>query len=546
MRADATAGIPGAVSSVPDGMAAAVLVGVNPVHGLYAAVAGPIAGGLTSSTALMVVTTTTASALAAGSAVGAVPAADRADALFLLALVAGVAMVVAGSVKLGRYTRFVSHSVMIGFLTGVAVNIVLGQMADLTGTTEVEGSIALTKGLDVLTHPGRWDLPSLAAGIGALVLLAVLTRTRLASVCAVVALAVPTAACVLAGADSVLQVSDAGAIPQGLPLPAWPDLRLLDLSVVGGALAVAAIVLVQGAGVAEAAPNPDGRPSSVDRDFRAQGVANLAAGAFRGLPVGGSIGQTALNRASGARSRWAGIWCGLWLLLVLVALAEVVGQVVLPTLAAVLVFAAAGAIRPHEVLLILRTGTISQIALVSTFVATLLLPVAAAVGLGVVVSLLLQVNREALDLTVVELRPTDEGLEESPAPALLPSRAVTMLDVYGSLFYAGAKTLEARLPDPTGAQGAVVVLRLRGRTVLGATSFLVLARYADRLHEAGGRLYLSGVDPGLLAQFSRSGNRAVHGPVKLYEATRTIGGSSRAAFADAEAWLLRREDEGPV
>ena len=133
------AGIPGAVSSVPDGMASAVLVGVNPIHGLYASVLGPIAGGLTSSTRLMVITTTSASALAAGSAISGVGAEDRVDALFLVTALAGAAMVLAGILKFGRYTRFVSVSVMTGFLTGVAANIIFGQLPDLTGTT-VDGA----------------------------------------------------------------------------------------------------------------------------------------------------------------------------------------------------------------------------------------------------------------------------------------------------------------------------------------------------------------------------------------------------------------------
>src|SRR4051812_40447248 len=116
LRADVVAGLPGSISSVPDGMAAAVLVGVNPIHGLYASFAGPVAGGLTSSTRLMVITTTTAASLAAGSALTDVDPADRPDALILLTLIAGVVMVAAGIARLGRYTRFVSHSVMIGFL----------------------------------------------------------------------------------------------------------------------------------------------------------------------------------------------------------------------------------------------------------------------------------------------------------------------------------------------------------------------------------------------------------------------------------------------
>jgi hypothetical protein len=93
---DALAGLPGAISGVPDGMASAVLVGVNPVHGLYASFAGPVAGGLTASTRLMVITTTTAAALAAGSAVSGLDADQRPEALFLLTLLAGLVMLGAG------------------------------------------------------------------------------------------------------------------------------------------------------------------------------------------------------------------------------------------------------------------------------------------------------------------------------------------------------------------------------------------------------------------------------------------------------------------
>src|SRR5688500_16803894 len=119
LRQDAIAGVPGSVASVPDGMASAVLAGVNPIYGLYAAFAGPVGGGLTSSTRLMVITTTSAAALAAGSAIADVPEADRAEALFLLTILAGAAMLAAGLLRLGRYTRFVSLSVMLGFLTGI-------------------------------------------------------------------------------------------------------------------------------------------------------------------------------------------------------------------------------------------------------------------------------------------------------------------------------------------------------------------------------------------------------------------------------------------
>jgi SulP family sulfate permease len=538
LRADIVAGLPGAISSVPDGMAAAVLAGVNPVQGLYAGFAGRIAGGLSSNTRMMVITTTSAAALAAGSALQNVTPARRPDAVPLLVIIVGVVLVAAGLMRLGRYTRFVSYSVMIGFLSGIAVNIVCGQVADLTGAP-AQGGFPLAKAVDVLIHPGRIDLASLLTGLSALGILAVLARTRLAAVSALIALVIPTVVVVLASAGSVARVGDQGDIPRGIPLPHLPDFRLLSFSLVAGALATAAIVLVQGAGVAEAAPNPGDAQPDPNQDIIAQGVGNLASGLFRGIAVGGSVGQTALNVSVGGRTRWAAIWSGIWMLVILAIFSGLVRKIAVPTLGAILIFAAISSLRPGEVASILRTGRISQVAVITTFAVTLFLPVAAAVGIGVALSLLLQLNQEAMDLVVVEIVPLGDGrFEERPPPTALTSHHVTILDVYGSLLYAGSRTLQAHLPSPAGAKSPVVVLRLRRRTSLGATFVKVVAGYADQLDEAGGRLYLSGLEPGLVETLRRTGH--VDGPVRAFEATPVVGESTQAAYLDAEAWLVKR------
>ncbi|WP_406831245.1 SulP family inorganic anion transporter [Pedococcus sp. KACC 23699] len=539
---DVVAGLPGAISSVPDGMASAVLVGVNPVYGLYASIAGPTAGGLTSSTRLMVITTTTAAAIAAGSAVSGFDAEQRPQALFLLTFLTGLVMVGAGLLRLGRYTRFVSHSVMTGFLTGVAVNIICGQLGDLAGASP-HGANSLAKAVDVITHPDSIDLASLLAGLGALGILFGLARTRLNTVSALAALILPTLAVALAGATAVIRVGDSAAIPRSLPVPALPDLSLLSVRLCLNACAIAVIVLVQGAGVSESAPNADGRPSDMNRDFAAQGLGNLASGLLLGQPVGGSVGQTALNVSVGARTRWAGICSGLWMAVILVLFAGLVGKVAMPTLAAVLIFAAVGSLHPDALATIWRTGRLSQTALVTTFVATLFLPVAVAVGVGVAFSLLLQLNQEAMDLRVIELAPRDDGLfEERPAPKVLPSNQVTILDAYGSLFFAGARTLQARLPEVGNAQRPAVVLRLRGRTSLGATFFRILATYAEQIGAAGGRLYVSGLDPDLAALLARTVPVTVEPPDRVFGATPVLGESTWAALHEAQAWVVHKVD----
>jgi SulP family sulfate permease len=539
LRADLVAGLPGAIGRVPDGMAAAVLAGVNPVQGLYASFAGPIVGGLSSNTRMMVITTTSAAALAAGSALESVPPDRRPAAIPLLAILVGIALVAAGIARLGRYTRFVSYSVMIGFLTGISVNIVCSQIADLTGA-QAHGNFPLAKAIDVLSHPSAIDLASLLAGLSALAILVVLARTRLSVISSLIALVIPTLVVIFAGATQVARVGDQGDIPRGVPLPQVPDVRLLSFSMVTGALAIAAIIIVQGAGVAEASPNPGNARPNPNQDIIAQGAGNLASGFLRGIAVGGSVGQTALNVSVGGRTRWAAIWSGVWMLIILAAFSGLVAKLAVPPLGAILIFAAIGSLRPGEVTSILRTGRVSQVVVITTFAATLFLPVAAAVGIGVALSLLLQLNQEAMDLAVVELIPRDDGrFEERKPPAVLTSFHVTVLDVYGSLLYAGARTLQARLPAPGDARSPVVVLRLRRRTSLGSTFVKVVTDYADQLVDSGGRLYLSGLDPSLTEQLRRTGH--VDGPVHAFEATPIVGESTRAAYLDAGAWLVKAQ-----
>ncbi len=298
----------------------------------------------------------------------------------------------------------------------------------------------------MILHPGSIDLPSLLAGLSTIVLLIVLGRTKLAPFASIIALAIPTL--LVLGVDSVAKVEDIGEIPSGIPLPALPDLSVINGDLILAAFAIAAIVLVQGSGVAESAPNRDGTMSDPNQDFIAQGAGNITSGFFQGMPVGGSVGQTALNISSGAQGRWASIFSGIWMVLILALFSGIVGVVAMPTLAAILIVAAISSLRVGQVESILRTGMTSRIAMIATFVATLILSIPQAVGVGVIISLLLQLNQEALDLRVVELVPQPNGsFQERPAPDRLSSHSVTLLDVYGSLFYAGARTLQAHLPE---------------------------------------------------------------------------------------------------
>jgi SulP family sulfate permease len=546
LRQDVVAGLINAVVSVPDGLASAALAGVNPVYGLYTSIVGTIGGSLLASAQLMLVATTSASALAAGQAIAAYPAAQREPALFLLVVLTGLFLALFGLLRLGRLIRFVSHAVMTGFLIGVAVVLILDQMAPLVGFSP-QGGNEIMQSLDLLAHVTRFSLPTMLTGGLALALMVGLGRTRLATLSSLVALVVPSLLVALLGWASVQRVSDVSPIPRGIPALTLPDLTLITPELLLAALALAVVIAVQGAGVSQSVENPDGSPISASRDMIAQGVANVASGLFSGIPAGGSVGQTALNESVGARSRWAGVLGGVWMLVIVLLVPGLVGQVPMTVLAAQMIMAGISAIDFREARSIWNTGGAARWSILVTFLATLVLSIPVAVAAGVLVTVVLYLASSASDVTVRALVPRADGrFAESIPPARLPGNAVTVLDVYGSLFFAGARTLGEALPSPAGATRPVVVLRLRGRTQVGATLIEVLDTYADALAAVGGRLYLSGVDKQTTAQLRSAGKLDLDETVRLVPAGEILGAATEQALAEARAWLAHAQDAAPL
>ncbi|HEY9394760.1 MAG TPA: SulP family inorganic anion transporter, partial [Nocardioides sp.] len=256
-RRDAAAGAVLGIESVPDGLASGLLAGVNPVAGLYGYLFGLAGGALFTGTAAMAIQGTGAMAIIVAD-VDLDAYDDPVRALATLSILTGVVMIVAGALRLGRMLRFVSKSVMTGFISAVGISIVLGQLDNFTGY-DSHGSNRVTAALDLLLHLHRVDLASLVVGLTTVAGILVLQRTRLGATGLVVAVAVGSALAALLnalGSDTVALVADVAEVPGSLPLPVFPDLSAtFDLLLPAAALAF--VGLVQGAGVSAGFPNPD-------------------------------------------------------------------------------------------------------------------------------------------------------------------------------------------------------------------------------------------------------------------------------------------------
>jgi len=543
-RDDAVAGLVLGVQSVPDGLATGLLAGVNPMAGLYAYLVGTVTGALVASSVFMVVQGTGAMAMVVAD-VGAVhDAANPGRALFTLSILTGVVMLVAGLLRLGTVLRFVSTAVMVGFINAVGVNIVLGQLANLTGYSSDRGN-RVTRAIDTVLSPRDLHWQSVAIGLATVGLIVVLERTRLGSIGLVVAVIVTSVAAHLLGWSGVATLKDLGVSPDSLPTPTWPLLSAVP-SLIVPAVALAFVGLVQGAGISANFVNPDGSYGDASRDFAAQGAANVAAGVFQGMPVGGSVSASALNKEAGARTRLAPVVAGVVMAVVIVAFGDAVSGLAMPALAGLLILIGIRTVKPADLQSVWRTGPVQKVVLAVTFGLTLLIPLQYAVLVGVAVSMLLHVVRQSNQVTIRRRTTDADGhtVEVDP-PAVLPPTEVVVLQPYGSLFFAAAPTFEAALPTVADtSRGSVVVLRLRGRSDLGTTFMDVLLRYAGALRAVGSKLVIVTDSPRIREQLAARGVTDAIGADNVYAGDHRVGAAVERATADARAWVERPDRAG--
>jgi SulP family sulfate permease len=547
LRQDAQAGVVLGVQSVPDGLATGLLAGLSPLNGLYGYMVGTLAGAAVTSSAFMVVQGTGAMAMVIADVPGLRPGAGQAQAVATLAVLTGAVMLLAGFLKLGSLLRFVSNAVLVGFMNAVGVNIVLGQVANLTGYA-ADGDNRIVRTVNTFLSPAHVDWPSVVIGLSTIALIVVLERTRVGSMGLVVAVIATSGLAALLGWASVATLDDLGVSLEGLPPLSLPSVALVPQLLVPAA-SLAFVGLVQGAGISAIYGTADGQRADVSRDFVGQGAANVASAVAGGMPVGGSASASAINAAAGARTRLAPMIAALVMALVVLLFGSTVGHLAMPALAGLLILVGIRTIKPGDIESVWKAGLVQRAVMVVTFVLTMLVPLQYAVLVGVGVSVVLHVVQQSNQVMIRQRVPTEAGhvIEIDPVP-VVPAGQVVVLQPYGSLFFASAPVFEAALPRvDAGSRRSVVIVRLRGHVDLGTTFIDVLARYAAQLDDAGSRLVIASVGTAVVRQLSAGGVIDIVGPEGVVVGDERVGAAVARAVSDAQEWIAAdpRSARGP-
>jgi SulP family sulfate permease len=496
LRADLLAGITVGVVALPLALAFGASAGVGPGPGLVTAVVAGVVAAVFGGSRVQVSGPTGAMAVV----LAPIVAQHGPAAVPLVAILAGVVVLLAGVTRLGRVVTFIPWPVVEGFTAGIAAIIFLQQVPAALGVTGAVGGNPLAVAVDSV-------VAAFANGPTALWTLGTV---------ALVAVVIATVVVQLTGAP----VARIGALPDSLPLPTVPHLDAGMLrSLIGPAVAVAALAAIESllsARVAAAMPSPaqggsvrsSRGPSGAttvpddashrydpDRELVGQGLASIASGVFGGMPATGAIARTAVNVRAGARTRLAAVVHSVVILGVIYLATGPVSAIPLAALAGVLMVTAVRMVSVATLRAVLTSTRADAVVLVVTAVVTIAVDLIEAVQIGLLVAAFFALRSVAKAAAVHR--------EPLPGPALPGDEHIALYRLDGAMFFGAADRIHAQIRDDQDA--LVVVLRLSHLRLVDATGAHALGELVADLERSGVTVLVKGIQPAHLPVLTRVG-----------------------------------------
>jgi len=513
-KADVVAGLTGAIVVLPQGVAFAAIAGMPPEYGLYAGMVPAVIAALWGSSWHLVSGPTTAASIVLFSALSNFAEPGSVDYVRLaitLTFMVGVIQLLMGLVRLGALVNFISHSVVIGFTAGAAILIAANQVKHFFGLDIAKGTPFYEVIHQLFEQFMHINLYIMAIGVVTL-LAGLLAKKFWRSVpYMIVAMLVGSVLAVvlemLVGPQAHIATME--ALPASLPPLSAPDLSLETIKQLApAALAATLFALVEAVSIARSIALKTGQNIDGNQEFIGQGLSNIAGSFFSGYVATGSFNRSGLNYEAGAKTPLAAVFAGLLLVVIVLLVAPLASYLPNAAMAAILFLVAWGLIDFHHIKKIIKTSRSETSILLTTFFAVLFLELEFAIFLGVILSLVLYLNRTSRpricsrvpDARLPKRRfNTDSSLPECPQ--------LKMLRIDGSLFFGAVNHVRDSLLalEDRNPQQKHLLLLSQGVNFVDLAGAEFLKEEAKRRRANGGQLYFYRVKQGVCETLRKGG-----------------------------------------
>jgi len=508
-RGDIVAGLTAAAVVIPKAMAYATIAGLPIEVGLYTAFVPMLVYVLLGTSRPLSVSTTTTIAILTGAELSAVaPGADASQMIVVtatLTLMVGAILIAASLLRLGFIANFISLPVLVGFKAGIGVVIIVDQLPKLLGLHFDKGSFVHNVG-EVLRGLGHLSWPTLAVGVGTIVVLTLIERLRPRWPAPLIAVAGAIAGAALLGWQAH-GIDLVGTVPRGFPHLTLPDLALAQ-QMWPGACGIALMSFTETIAVGRAFQASHEPLPGANRELLATGAGNMAGAFFGAMPSGGGMSQTAVNRRAGAHSQFAQVVTAAATVATMLLLAPLIGLMPHATLAALVIVYSIGLIKPSDFSDIARVRRTEFLWALAAFAGVMLLGTLKGILVAIVVSLV-ALAQQAADPPVRVLgrkRGTNVFRPRSPEhPDDETFAGLLLLRVEGRLFFMNAERVAEKIrPLIAQHRPRYVLLDMSGLFDLEYSALNALVEAERRQRAAGVQMVLVELNSDVLAMVRRS------------------------------------------
>ena len=491
-RRDLIAGLVVGVVAIPLGMAFAIASGVGPEYGLYTVIVAGILISLFGGSKYQI-----------GGPTGAfvpilfgIVSQYGIENLLIAGFMAGCMLVLFGIFKLGKLMKFIPRPVIIGFTAGIAVIIFSGQIANFLGLKGVEKHESFFLNMrEIVVHLGTTNsLAIITAVIGLIVILA--AQKYIPKIPgALLGLLASTFLAVLFFQGQVETIGSAyGEIPRQLPTFAFPELTIEKIIyLLPPAIVIALLGGVESILSAMVADNMKGSKHDSNKELVGQGIANMAAPLFGGIPATGAIARTATNIKNGGASPISGVVHGVVVLLILMVFAPYASMIPLAAMAPILMFVAWNMSERKEFINILKVKNADSLVLVVTFLLTVIGDLIIGVTAGLILAFIAFIKKMSQTTNIH----TNVAVPQMETAATLEKqteeKGISMYSIEGPLFFGTTDSLENSIFDHVQTKPKTLILLMNKLNYMHTSSDAVLMNISNRLKHHNGKLMIVGL-----------------------------------------------------
>ena len=526
-RDDLLAGLTGAIVALPQGVAFAVIAGMPPEYGLYAGMVPAVVAALFGSSWHLVSGPTTAASIVLFSALSkyAEPgSADYVQLALTLTIMVGLIQLVMGLARLGSIVNFISHSVVTGFTAGAAIIIAASQLKHFFGISVPRGGHLHQTLIGVFSQWHDFNPYVVAVGLITLVSGVIIGHFRPRMPYMIFSMLI---GCVVAygfskfGGRQAASIQFVGALPASLPPLSAPSFTLENIRILApAALATTLFVLTEAVSIARSLAVKSGQHLDGSQEFIGQGLSNIAGSFFSGYVATGSFNRSGLNFQAGAKTPLAAVFAGSLLIVVVLLVAPWAAYLPNAAMSGILFLVAWRLIDFQRMTKILKTSKQESVILMTTFLATLFLELEFAIFLGVILSLILYLNRTSHPRVLTRVPDprhpmraftTDPDLPECPQ--------LKIIRIDGSLFFGAISHVEEQLQKLADARPEQkhLLLVFSGINFIDMAGADFLAELVEREKKEGGQLYLYDIKAPVCEEIQQEGYLDLIGAKNIFE-----------------------------